>query len=276
MRYLLTRTSARAIVALVLILVTSVLVVRATDLVGGPVEPTESPTPTAELAEATATPTETPTATPSPTATPEPAATFKLNGGGAKNIVIAFNQFNARFVVRGRIDLNQTGAQRVAPVNFAYAKAMVCTGCNTLAIAAQITLYKPGASLAVPQNSAVAVNAGCDNCFTGAWAIQYFLPLDDVTHVPADVDEAVRKLDAAMRGIERDATQGTITLDEAFTRLDAVLADFRGIGGKLDKQTDVETAPDTPTPFPSPPPEPTESPADTPTETAAPTDTATP
>jgi hypothetical protein len=275
MRYLLTRTPARVILALVLVLVTSVLVVRATDFVGGPVEATDSPTPTTELAEATATPTETPTETPSPTE--EPAPTFKLNGGGAKNIVIAKNQQNGRFLVRGRLDLNQVGATRVAPVNFAYAMGLDCTGCKTLAVAGQIILYKRGASLAAPQNAAVAVNAGCNGCVTGAWAIQYFIPVDNVNEVPREADEFVRALDAELRGIERDARQGNITLEQALTKLDSVLDRFRGKGNELrDRQVDMEANADTPTPYPSEPPEPSESPTDAPSDTPAAEATETP
>jgi hypothetical protein len=268
MRYLLTRTPARVILALVLVLVTSVLVVRATDFTGGPVEATDSPAPTTELAEATPTPTPTPTEAPSPTEEPTPS--FKLNGGGAKNIVIAKNQQDGRFLVRGRLDLNQTGATRVAPVNFAYAMGLNCTGCNTLAVAGQIVLYKRGASLAAPQNAAVAVNAACNGCVTGAWAIQYFIPVDNVNEVPREADEFVRALDAELRGIERDARQGTITLVQALDRLNSILERFQAKGDELrDRQVDIESNTDTPTPYPSPPPEPSESPSDAPADTPA-------
>jgi hypothetical protein len=276
MRSFLTRTPARAIVALVLVLVTSVLVVRATDFVGGPVEPTESPTPTAEVAEATASPTETPTATPSPTEAAAAAATFKLNGGGAKNIVVAKNHEDGRFLVRGRLDLNQVGAPKVAPVNLAYAMGYNCTGCNTLAVAAQITLYKRGASLVAPQNAAVAVNAACSGCYTRAWAIQWVIPVDNMNQVPRDVDDFVRGLDRELRDIEHKASAGEITLDDAVAGINALLDQFRGKAAYLNEQSDLERNVDTPSPYPSPPPDSSESPAATPAETAAPTEVPTP
>jgi hypothetical protein len=280
MRYLMTRTPARLILALVLVLVTSVLVVRASDFVGGPVEATDSPAPSTELAEATATPTDTPTATPTdvPSPTEEPAPTFKLNGGGGKNIVIAKNHQDGQFLVRGRLDLNQVNARRLAPVNFAYAMGYNCNGCTTLAIAGQIVLYKPDPAVAAPQNAAVAVNAACNGCVTGAWAIQYFIPVEDVNTVPPDVDAFVRALDAELRGIEHDAKQGNVTLQQAIERLDSVLARFRAKGDELrDRQVQIETNADTPSPYPSEPPEPSESPSDsasdTPAATEAPTET---
>jgi hypothetical protein len=278
MRYFLTRTPARVVLALVLVIVASVVVVRATDFVGGPVDATESPT--AAVAEATATPTATPTETatptPSPTETPAPAATFKLNGGGAKNIVVAKNHEDGRFLVRGRLDLNQVGAPKVAPVNLAYAMGYNCTGCNTLAVAAQITLYKRGASLVAPQNAAVAVNAACSGCYTRAWAIQWVIPVDNMNEVPRDVDAFVRGLDAQLRDIEHKASAGEITLDDAVAGINALLDQFRGKAAYLNEQSDVERNVDTPSPYPSPPPEPSESPAATPAETAAPTEAATP
>jgi hypothetical protein len=272
---LLTRTGARAVVALVLVLLTSVFVVRATELVGQSAEPT--PTPTAAAAEVTPSPTpaDTPTATPSPAASPEPVPTFKLDGGGAKNIVLAKNQTDGRFLVRGRLDLNRVAAAKVAPVNIAYALGLNCTNCNTIAIAGQITLYKRGIpNVVAPQNAAVAVNGGCTGCFTGAWAIQFLIPIDDMNEVPRGVDEAVRELDAELRGIERDAASGSITVLEALNRLelraDSLLDRFRALGQDVRRQLDTETNADTPSPYPTPPPEESAPPGESPALEATP------
>ena len=269
----LSTTSAKVAVALALVLGTT-LVAQAADYVGT-TEPEPSASPTESVAAATE------SATPEPSASPteEPAATFKTNGGGAKNIVIAVNQTDGRFVVRGRLALNQTATPNLAPVNLAFARAITCTGCTTFAIAGQIVLYKRDVQTAIPQNGAVAVNAGCNGCFTGAWAVQYVIPVEDTNIVPREVDALARELNAEMRAVETAVARKEIGVSEAIARLDSILTRFQELGQYVKRSAEIETAADSPSPQPTLPaeePSPSAEASDVPAPTEAPAATETP
>ena len=266
----LTRTAGKVLVALVLVIVGSAFVVRASELIGT-TEAEPTPSPTAEVAAE-------PTPTPFPTESAEAAAaTFKLNGGGAKNIVLVKNRTDGNLLVRGRLDLNRTGGERLAPVNIAYAMSLGCTDCSTLALAAQITLYRRSEpSVVAPQNAAVAVNAGTRNAVSGAWAAQYLIPVDNMNEVPRDVDAMVRALDAEFRSIETAASRGEISVEDAIARLRGILARFEQYGDNLKVQSAVERQADTPSPYPSPPPEESPTPTDATPEQPVPSETAAP
>jgi hypothetical protein len=285
LKALLARTPARVFIAVV-ILATAALVARATELVG-PSEPAASPTAEATAGAASPSASASPSGSPSPGASPGEAteANWNLEGGGGRNIVRVVNQSDARFILRGSIDLNRTPGPNVGPVNFAYSRAS-CADCRTLAVALQINLYERGAPKVTPQNAAVAVNVGCTGCATAAYAAQYVIPVDELQAVPRDVDALAREMDAELRGLAVAANQGSITPDDAMARLDALLERFRDLARYLKRTADIATEQDSPDASPSvpadetspptsPAPSPgeggtTESPTPPPTETAGP------
>lgn len=285
LKTLLARTPTRVLVAVV-VLATAALVARATEL-GGPAEPATSPSPTQQAtAAASSPPSPSPSGSQGASASPGELteASWKLEGGGGRNVVRVVNQSDARFILRGSIDLNRIPGPNVGPVNFAYAQAS-CADCRTLAVALQINLYERGAPKVTPQNAAVAVNVRCSGCATGAYAAQYVIPVDELNAVPRDVDALAREMDAELRELGAAANQGSITPDDAMARLDALVERFRQLAQYLKKTTDMATEQDSPdaspslpaedaspsaSPAASPPQGGTESPTPPPTGTASP------
>jgi putative peptide zinc metalloprotease protein len=261
------RTSVKLILV-ALALLTTGMIVQATDLVGGE-EPSPSPTEAA-LAEATPSPTDepTPTATPSPSPLPSESPRpepkwIDPGGGGGTNVVQLVNLSDATYRARASVQLGRIGGHNVRPVNLAFARA-TCTDCQTLAVAFQVSIYRRGASEVTPQNAAVAVNAGCLRCVTAAWAVQYVIPVDDMSQIPPEVGRLTRAMDAALREIEGVRNNADVNVVAAIQRIQAVKADFKGFGQYLRESLDQRTESDSPSPSLTPPPEsptPTDAPA---------------
>jgi hypothetical protein len=239
----LSRTSIRILLAIALVITVATAGAWAADFVASPAA-TETPsaTPTEQAAAA------------STAASAEPAdgsdVGFKLNGAGSRNIVKITNKTDNRLIVRGRVDFSRIGgADKIAPVNAAIAIGS-CTGCQTYAVALQISLYQRGASVVAPQNAAVAANAGCNHCVTVARAIQYAIPVDDIGAVPNDVRALAKALDKELKGVEGVYDTSTFTAYQADARILNVITEFKALGDRLLNDYHVATASNSPTPAP--------------------------
>jgi hypothetical protein len=153
--------------------------------------------------------------------------------GNGSNVVMVHNCTDGRLRVRAAIQLNTIPGQIVQPLNEAYAEGS-CTSCQTLAVALQIDLYSAERATDIePQNFAIALNTGCTGCLTVARAVQYVQGVDDPNDVSADISDTVEKFDSQLTAIQSDPN---IKLPEAEARLNAVLARFITLGGKLGDQ----------------------------------------
>jgi hypothetical protein len=242
----LSRTSIRLLLAVVLVATVATAGAWAADYVGNEA-PAATPSPSPTAAEATTSPTAA-----APTAAADGSDVgFKLNGAGGKNIVKITNKTDNRLIVRGRVDFNRIPADRIAPVNAALALAS-CVSCQTYAVALQINLYQRGPSVVAPQNAAVAVNAGCSHCVTVARAVQYSIPVDDINTVPNDVLELAKALDKELKGIEGNYDASTFDVYQANARINTVVGEFKTLANGLLDLYRAETAADSPSPSAGP------------------------
>lgn len=226
---------------------------------------TRSPSATVGGATAGATP-----APASASASPDVAISSSSNAGGSggKNEVRVVNQGDERMKIRGNVDFNRIPGPNVEPVNLAYA-ASSCTDCQTIAVALQINLISRTATRIAPQNAAIAINQQCTRCVTVARALQYTYQVDDPQQTPQEVSDLLREMDRTLNEISQDKG---ISLSEAESRIDAVLAQFRQLATSLNDQRNEDAKsgdPGTPTGVPG-----TRTPAGT--QTVAPTGTAAP
>jgi hypothetical protein len=224
---------------------------------------TRSPSATAGGTTAGATPTPAGTS-----ASPDVAITSSSNagGGGGKNEVRVVNYGDERMKIRGNIDFNRIPGPNVEPVNLAYATSS-CTDCQTIAVALQINLISRTATRIAPQNAAIAINQQCTRCVTVARALQYNYQVDDPQQTPQEVSDLLREMDRTLNEISQDKG---ISLSEAESRIDAVIAQFRQLATSLNDQRSEDTKsgdPATPTGVPG-----TRTPAGT--QTVVPTGTA--
>jgi hypothetical protein len=212
-------------------------------------------------------------ATPGPasaSASPDVASTSSSNagGGGGKNEVRVVNQTDGRLTIRGNVDFNRIPGPNVEPVNLAYATSS-CIDCQTIAVALQINLISRTATRIAPQNAAIAINQRCTRCVTVARALQYTYQVDDPQQTPQEVSDLLREMDRTLNEISQDKG---ISLSEAESRIDAVIAQFRQLATSLNDQRSEDTKsgdPATPVGVPG-----TRTPAGT--QTVAPTGTAAP
>jgi putative peptide zinc metalloprotease protein len=245
--------------------------------------PPRAAPPTSSMSAVVATPA-TPAATDAP-ADVNPAITTSSSaqgGGGGNNMVRVVNHNDGQLRIRGNLDLNHIPGPTVGPVNLAYATSS-CADCQTIAVALQIDLISRTATRIVPQNAAVAVNVQCHHCVTIARALQYVIQVDDPNQVPPDVADLLKEMDRTLNDISH--TQG-ITVTEAESQINAVIAQFSTLAASLDDQRQEDTrdnspgtpvlptaAPDT-TPAPTSPASPT--PSGAPQTPSAPPATVTP
>ena len=153
--------------------------------------------------------------------------------GNGRNEVILHNCTDNRLRVRAAIQLNTIPGHVVTPLNEAYAEGS-CMHCQTLAVALQIDLYSAERATDVePQNFAVAINTRCTGCVTVARAIQYAQGVDDPDDVSEDISDTVNALDNELTAIQSDPS---LTLPEAESRLNSVIARFNALGGSLGDQ----------------------------------------
>lgn len=233
---------------------------------------------------ATAAPTGTPTvvttATPQPTGTgaatsqateATPAVTFNEEDGGSggRNEVRVVNKTDRALKVRGRIQLNKIPGATATPSNLAYAYSS-CTDCQTIAVALQINLISKQARTIAPQNVALAINERCTRCVTVARAIQYNIQVDNPNEVPGEVQDLIKEMNKTLQEIASDKN---LTLPEAESRINAVIAQFQNLTASLNNKRD-EDEQDNGKPTPTPAPSATVT--TTPTGTATPTATTTP
>jgi hypothetical protein len=212
-------------------------------VIGESPPPEATPTPTEAPSAAAATEDVSPSASPD-AASPETQATeFNLAGGGARLIVNVSNKSDASYDARGRSQLNRIPGPRVGPVNAAIARS-TCVDCETLAVALQISVYERGAPLVAPQNAAVAVNGGCIRCFTMAVAIQYLIPVEDDTAIPADVRRLAKDLNAELKDVMRDKST---SVRGRLTQLFDVIGRFRQFAAYVDLRLREETEADSTT-----------------------------
>ena len=162
--------------------------------------------------------------------------TSPANAGGPSNIVIATNTTDGRFVVQGRVMVNRVAGEVATPLNFAMAQSTTCNGCTTFAVALQLDFASHNASTLAPQNIAVAANGGCTGCVTVAKAVQVFYTVEDPTQVPAEITAAIHELNNELVHI---ATDRTITLAQAESRIDSVIARFLATALSFDAQRQI-------------------------------------
>ena len=153
--------------------------------------------------------------------------------GNGRNEVILHNCTDERLRVRAAVQLNTIPGHVVTPLNEAYAEGS-CLHCQTLAVALQIDLYSAERATDVePQNIAVAINTRCTGCVTVARAIQYVQGVDDPDDVSEDIADTISALDHELTAIQSDPS---LTLPEAESRLNSVIARFNALGGSLGDQ----------------------------------------
>jgi hypothetical protein len=148
---------------------------------------------------------------------------------GGRNEVIVHNQSDGKLLMRGRVDLEHLPGRNAAPENYAEAVGS-CMHCQTLAVALQIDLISRNATTIAPQNAAVALNLHCTGCFTSARAIQYVIQVDDPTEAPERATELVQTMNRELRSVQH---RRHITVTEAQSRIDTVVAQFRDLAGNL-------------------------------------------
>ena len=216
---------------------------------------------------------ETGTFSSSPASTPTPSvaaaastdsgqlAGFPAAGGG-NNIVQVINHADGHFRVDGNVKLNQIPGPNAGPKNVAFAYSS-CTDCQTMAVALEINLISTSARNIQPLNQAVAVNYRCTSCVTYARAIQYDIQVDDPHQVRSDVRDLMQQMDAALKHIKSSHETFLQALDD----VNAVIAEFKGLGTYLKDQHDMATDPMTPGASPLPPA--SDSPTDSPTPTVS-------
>jgi hypothetical protein len=153
--------------------------------------------------------------------------------GGGSNVVHVQNRVDARFLLRGRVDLTHVDGPNASPTNRAEALAS-CTDCQTFAVALQIALIRTDATTIAPDNEAVAVNVQCVRCFTSARAIQDVIQVDDPEQaLPERHSQLAQALEGELRAIQQ--TPG-ITPAEANARIDAVVAQFEDLATSIRDQ----------------------------------------
>lgn len=157
--------------------------------------------------------------------------------GGPSNVVIATNQVDGRVVVQGRVQLVRIPGQVAAPLNFAMAQSTTCTGCRTLAVALQLDFASTGAGYIAPQNVAVATNGSCNDCVTVAKAVQVFYTVDDPTHIPPEIADAMRQFDLEINAV---GTDRSLSMADAEARVDAVIARFLATAIAYDQQRQAQ------------------------------------
>ena len=216
---------------------------------------------------------ETGTFSSSPASTPTPSvaaaastdsgqlAGFPAAGGG-NNIVQVINHADGHFRVDGNVKLNQIPGPNAGPKNVAFAYSS-CTDCQTMAVALEINLISTSARNIQPLNQAVAVNYRCTSCVTYARAIQYDIQVDDPHQVRSDVRDLMQQMDATLKHIKSSHE----TFLQALNDVNAVIAEFKGLGTYLKDQHDMATDPMTPGASPLPPA--SDSPTDSPTPTVS-------
>jgi len=200
-----------------------------------------------------------PTATPVRTETPTNELTNEDNHGASgspKNVVQVVNKSSKKLRMKANVQLNRIKGDSVTPLNAAVAVGQDCTGCQTFAVALQIDLYQQGAHVVSPENYAIALNLACTSCVTVAHAIQYAIPVTDPEN---DADESQHQGDAKalLKQMEKEldaiAKTDGITPDQAESRIEAVLAQFRMLANTMledMKRADVTDSP-SPSPLPS-------------------------
>jgi hypothetical protein len=155
--------------------------------------------------------------------------------GNGTNEVVVHNCTDNRLRVRAAIQLNTIPGRVVTPLNEAYAEGS-CLHCQTLAVALQIDLYSAERATDIePGNFAVAINTGCTGCVTVARAIQYVQGVDEPGDVSEEISSTVNALSNELTAIQSDPS---VTLPEAESRLNAVIARFNALGGSLLEQRD--------------------------------------
>ncbi|MBI3965866.1 MAG: hypothetical protein HY329_09545 [Chloroflexi bacterium] len=164
---------------------------------------------------------------------------FRGSGGGGNNLVNVVNQANYQLSVRGSIQLNRIPGPSVEPVNHVMAYSS-CAHCQTLGVALQINLISRTATRITPQNAALAINSDCTGCYTVARAMQYVHQVDDPTQVPPEITALLRELDRELTAIGADPR---ITLVEAETRLNAVIAQFQEFAASFEERRVEMTQP---------------------------------
>ena len=206
------------------------------------------------------------TSPPPSVAAPASSDTSQLAGfpaaGGGNNIVQVINHADGHFRMDGKVKLNQIPGPNAGPQNLAFAYSS-CTDCQTMAVALEINLISTTARNIQPLNKAVAINYRCTRCVTYARAIQYDIQVDDPHQVRSDVRDLTRQMDATLKHIKSSHETFLQALDD----VNAVIAEFKGLGTYLKDQHDMATDPMTPGASPLPPA--SDSPTDSPTPTVS-------
>ena len=141
---------------------------------------------------------------------------------GPKNIVQAVNNTDGHLRVFSRMQLGRVPAPQAGPVNVAEAINTCTRSCDTLAVAFQINLVSENAAVVAPQNDAVALNSGFGGCHAVALAIQYNIGAPDPPQVPPDV----YRMAAAMKAELARIDSSSMSLTQAETEIDGVLAQY--------------------------------------------------
>jgi hypothetical protein len=147
--------------------------------------------------------------------------------GKATNDVQAVNTVDERFIIRGRVQFNEIHGEEVAPINLSCAES---TGVEvkTITVALQVNLYDDDAITVAPENYSFAVNLECTACFTRSEALQANVPMARLHGDPEgrELRHQLKELDASLKDLEKQANDGAITIDEANSEVDQILARF--------------------------------------------------
>ena len=164
-------------------------------------------------------------------------------GGGADNVVLAFNNTDGASRSASRVAVAITAAENVGTENLAYSKSS-CSDCRTVSVALQAVPIVRDVDVIAPKNAAVAVNAGCESCRTAAFAYQYVV----TTGGPVRLSEAGRSEVAAIRDAASDLAASGLDFPALETELDELAARFRAVldeelspvgAGRLSKRVEL-------------------------------------
>jgi putative peptide zinc metalloprotease protein len=145
-------------------------------------------------------------------------------GGGADNVVLAFNHQDGALRSASRVAVSITAAGTVGNENLAYAQSS-CTDCRTVAVAMQAVAIVRDADVIQPKNVALAVNADCQSCQTAAFAYQYVLTTGGMVRL----SERGRHEVSTIREDASELAASSLPFPELEEQLDTLAARFRAV-----------------------------------------------
>lgn len=153
-----------------------------------------------------------------------PAVAHESAGGGAKNLVMAFNYADNSALSRSGILVSPIASDNVESENLAYAEAS-CNDCRTVSAAMQVVLITSNASVIRPTNAAVAVNQNCSSCATFAGAYQYVITTGGQVYLSTEGQAEVQRIRQEVAAI----AASDLAFPELAAQLDALYEQLKAV-----------------------------------------------